>query len=156
GEELLKPKLYGVIVGVSTYRDPALKLRYAAKDARDIAAVLRAQAGGLYREVELKVLVDGEAGIMSVRRALSWLEKQTTSRDVGLVFLAGHGVTDAKNRYFYLTADSDRDDLAATALDGVSLKESTRSLAGKVLVFLDTCFAAQATGSAARGGTDIN
>jgi uncharacterized caspase-like protein len=126
GDDLLKPKLYGVVVGVSAYQAPSLKLKYAAKDARDFAAALTAQKGGLYREVELRVLTDGEATIAEVRRSLTWLERSATSRDVGVVFLAGHGLSDAKNRYYYLTADSKRDELEDTALD--SLTPGARTL----------------------------
>ena len=35
--DLLKPKLYVLVVGVSDYAAPGLKLGYAAKDARDFA-----------------------------------------------------------------------------------------------------------------------
>src|SRR5205814_582364 len=130
------------------------KLKYAAKDARDFAAALKAQEGGIYREVELKVLVDGEASSAAVKRALSWLDKQATSRDVGLVFLAGHGVTDPKGRYHFLTADAVSDELQDTALDSYTLVDRTRALSGKVLVFLDTCFAGKAMGT--RGVVDVN
>jgi hypothetical protein len=155
GEDLLKPKLYGVVVGVSTYQDPSLKLKYAAKDAKDFAAALTAQKGGIYRDVELRVLTDREATTTEVKRSLTWLERSVTSRDVGVVFLAGHGMSDAKNRYYYLTADSRPDELEDTALDSLTLRERAR-LSGKALVFLDTCYAGQAMGTASRGGTDIN
>ncbi|MCK1389032.1 caspase family protein [Bradyrhizobium sp. 21] len=155
-DEGLKPKLYGVIVGVSSYNDKALQLKYAAKDAKDFAAALQLQKGGLYRDVELKVLADAEATLDAIRRSLTWLERSVTSRDVGIVFLAGHGLSDAKNQYYYLAVDSDRKQLEDTALDGVTLRQRTRRLASKVLVFLDTCYAGQALGPAARGATDIN
>src|SRR5262249_6556802 len=74
-------------------------------------------------------------------------------RDVGLVFLAGHGITDTNNRYYYLTSDGDRNELADTALDGSTLTDRTRSVPGKMLVFLDTCYAGQAI--ATRGTTDL-
>jgi WD40 repeat protein len=153
-DDRFKPKLYGVVVGVSNYVNPALKLKYAAKDAKDFAAALQAQKGGLYRDVELTVLTDAEATNAAVRRALTWLKRSVTSRDVGIVFLAGHGQSDA-NRYYYLTADADLNQLEDTALDGVTLRDRTR-LASKVLVFLDTCYAGQAMGSTTRGVTDIN
>ena len=154
-DDALKPKLYAVVVGVSAYPEAALQLLYAAKDARDFAAALLAQKGGLYRDIEIKVLTDAEATTAAVKRSLTWLERSVTSRDVGIVFLAGHGMTDAKNRYFYLTVDSSRDELEDTALDGLTLKDRTR-LAGKTLVFLDTCHAGRAMGPTMRGVTDIN
>lgn len=154
GDDVLKPKLYGVVVGVSAYRDKTLNLRYAAKDARDFAEALKLQKGGLYRDVELKVITDTDATTGEVKRALRWLEQSVTSRDVGVVFLAGHGVTDTKQRYYFLTSDSDAGQPEDTALEGVVLTDRTRSIAGKVLVFLDTCHAGQAM--ATRGGLYIN
>jgi uncharacterized caspase-like protein len=100
------------------------------------------------------VLTDADATTGELKRALSWLERSVTSRDVGLVFLAGHGVTDTKQRYYYLTYDSDARNPEDTALEGVVLTDRTRSIAGKVLVFLDTCHAGQAMAS--RGATYIN
>src|SRR5262249_59418575 len=60
-DDALKPKLYGLIVGVSSYQDTSVKLKFAAKDARDFAAALATPKCGLYRDVELKVLVAGGA-----------------------------------------------------------------------------------------------
>jgi WD40 repeat protein len=154
GDDLLKPKLFAVVVGVSVYRDSRLNLHYAAKDAHDFAEALKLQKGGLYRDVELKVLTDADATTGEVKRALSWLEASVTARDVGLVFLAGHGVTDARQRYYYLDYDSDPNHPEDTAVEDVVLKERTRSIAGKVLMFLDTCHAGQAMAN--RGATYIN
>jgi hypothetical protein len=156
GDDLLKPKLYGLLVGVSTFKDPTINLHYAAKDARDFAEALQAQQGGLYRDVELKVLTDADATTAEIKRGLTWLERSVTSRDVGLVFFAGHGVTDTKNRYYYLTFDSDYKVPEDTALEGLILKDRTRSIAGKVLVFLDTCHAGQAMVTETRGASNIN
>jgi uncharacterized caspase-like protein len=156
GDDAFKPKLYGLLVGVSIYKDPVINLRYAAKDARDFAEALRTQQGGLYREVELKVLTDADATTAEIKRGLTWLERSVTSRDVGLVFFAGHGVTDTRNRYYYLTADSDYRAPEDTALEGLILKDRARAIAGKVLVFLDTCHAGQAMVTATRGASDIN
>jgi WD40 repeat protein len=153
-DDRLKPKLYGLLVGISTYKDSAINLKYAAKDARDFAEALRTQQGGLYREVELKVLTDGEATTAEIKKGLIWLERSVTSRDFGLVFFAGHGVTDTKNRYYYLTADSDYKAPEEGALEGLILKDRARSIAGKMLVFLDTCHAGQAM--VTRGASDIN
>jgi hypothetical protein len=54
-----------------------------------------ARRAGLYREVEVRLPVDGEATRVNILKALQWLDGEVTSRDVGLLFLAGHGVTDA-------------------------------------------------------------
>jgi hypothetical protein len=54
----VKPKLYALAIGVSAYQNPDLQLRFAAKDARDFAAVIARQEGKLYRQVVTKLLPD--------------------------------------------------------------------------------------------------
>ena len=56
----IKPKLYALLVGVSEYADESIRLRFAAKDARDLAAALEKLKGGLYRDVTVKLLTDGQ------------------------------------------------------------------------------------------------
>jgi uncharacterized caspase-like protein len=79
-----------------------------------------------------------------------------TSRDIGVVFLAGHGLQDSRNAYYFLAQNSDRNRLLSTAVEGVTLREQLRSLAGNALVFLGTCYAGQAMGPGTRGISDIN
>jgi hypothetical protein len=42
------------LVGISNYRDPALCLLYASKDAVDMSMELFRQKGGLYRDVNIR------------------------------------------------------------------------------------------------------
>lgn len=154
--EIFKPKLYAVIVGVSDYADPSLKLSYAAKDARDIAHEIATQNGRLYQSVEIKLLDDRTATKDAVLDALAWLEGEVTSRDVGLLFLAGHGVTDTKQRFFYLPVDADTERLRTTAISSDDIMETIGRVAGKALMFIDACHSAaglSATGR--RGAADI-
>jgi hypothetical protein len=41
-----KPALYALLIGVSNSQDDKLRLLYAAKDAAELAAALKAQSGG--------------------------------------------------------------------------------------------------------------
>jgi hypothetical protein len=156
-EEQLKPKLYALVVGISDYDHPDLRLDYGGQDARDVAAALRAQAGGMYRAVEVRLLADREADRASVVNGLTWLERQTTARDVGLLFLAGHGVSDEKNRYYFLPRDADPhpERRRGTAILYTEIREALSGLAGKALAFLDTCHAADVTGGRRRGTVDV-
>jgi hypothetical protein len=155
--ELLKPKLYALVVGISTYRNASYNLNYAAKDARDFAAALMHQKGGLYSEVATRTLFDGSATGSAVRDGLDWLTKQVTSRDVGLVYLAGHGVLDERERFYFLAADGDVARLRATGVPREDIQDALNALAGKALLFLDACHAgAMAGGNKTRGGLDIN
>ncbi|HXM70201.1 MAG TPA: caspase family protein, partial [Thermoanaerobaculia bacterium] len=155
--DLLKPKLYALVVGVSDYAAPGLKLGYAAKDARDFATALQGQRGGLYGSVETRLIIDREATRNSVVDGLEWLEKQVTSRDVGVVFIAGHGVSDEKQNYWFLPADAIPERLRTMAVSQDDIKRTLQGLPGKALLFLDTCHAGQAMASGTRRGTvDVN
>jgi len=144
-EEVHKPKLYVLAVGVSRYQDSRLTLGFAAKDASDIAAVLQRQKGRLYRDVEVKLVTDATATKATkgeVLDALEWLERQITSKDVAVLFLAGHGVNDRNGDYYFLPVDVDTERLKRTGLPG------------KVVVFLDTCHSGNIMGQR-RGAMDI-
>jgi uncharacterized caspase-like protein len=79
-----------------------------------------------------------------------------TSRDVGIVFLAGHGVTDARLAYWYLPADASPDRLRATAVSQDDIRAALQALAGKALLFLDTCHAGRAGSGISGGPFDAN
>jgi WD40 repeat protein len=156
-DELLKPKFYALVVGISAYGNADYNLNYAAKDARDFAAALRNQKGGLSGEVTLRTLADGAASARAIRDGLDWLTKQVTNRDVGLVYLAGHGVLDERERFYFLAADSDTAQLRATAVPREDVQDALNALAGKALLFLDACHAGAVAGtSKTRGVMDIN
>jgi WD40 repeat protein len=140
GADLLKPKLYALVVGVSAYDDPNLALGYAAKDARDFSDALKAQSGRLYGAVETRVLADHDASRDAILDGLDWLSTQVTSRDVGVIFLAGHGVSDTDG-YWYLPADVKLDRIHRTAVSEDDVRRTLSKLPSKVILFLDTCHA---------------
>jgi WD40 repeat protein len=155
--DILKPKLYLLSVGIAEYQDLSLKLGLPAKDAKDFADTMKAQSGGLYGGVEVKLLTDRDATRDGILEGLEWLERQVTSRDVGVVFLAGHGVNDEKNSYWFLPVDANPEKLRTKAVSQDDIKRTLQGLAGKAVLFLDTCHAGRAAGTAStRGATDIN
>lgn len=156
-DDLLRPTLYALVVGVGAYRNPGLApLAYAAKDARDLAAVLSAGKGSLYRDAKVMLLTDADATIAGVRKGLAWLEKEVKSRDVGLVYLAGHGKTDAAGTYWFMTQDSDPNALADAALSRDELLSILPNLAGQPVVLLDTCYSGAVGAVTPRGAVDAN
>lgn len=48
---IVKPTLYILAVGISSYLQPGIRLRYAAKDAVDLAAELKRQEQMLYHHL---------------------------------------------------------------------------------------------------------
>lgn len=153
----LKPKLYALVVGISAYRNKDYTLAFPAKDARGFAAALANQKGGLYSDVQVRTIADGDATAKAIREGLDWLTKQVTSRDVGLVYLAGHGLLDERNRFYFLAADSEREALRATAVPREDIADALDSVPGKALLFLDACHAGAMAGASGRRDTvDIN
>jgi uncharacterized caspase-like protein len=155
-EDLLKPKLYALVIGVSDYMAANLKLDYAAKDAVDFSAALQAQEGGMYSKVEVKRLVDREVTREAIGDGLDWLEQQVTHRDIGIIFVAGHGVKDDQQTYWFLPVDATQLRLKAKAVPQDDLRRTLRNLAGKAILFLDTCHAGQVMREARRGSADID
>lgn len=139
---LTKPVLYVLAIGVSAYVNPDDELRYPAKDARDLAEALKLQEGGLYRDVVVKVIAD--ASQKQVLEGFDWLVKSTTSRDVGMLFMAGHAILDERKDYWFLPRDADRTSLRSTAIPKRELDDTLSRLAGKAVLMLDTCHAGAA------------
>ena len=148
-------RLYLLAVGVSAYRNDALKLRYAANDAEGVVTAFKRQQGGLYREVVPRLLRDGEATRDAILNGLDWLEDKTTKDDVAIVFLAGHGMNDKFGEYYFLAQDSDPNNLKMTGLPNSELAKTLSRVAGKALFFFDTCHSGSVSVSGG-GLPDIN
>jgi len=128
GEVLAKPKLYLLAVGISEYQNPEYRLNLAAKDARDFAAALALQRGKLYRDVEAKILIDRAASRDAVVDGLEWLQKQVTGRDVGMLFLAGHGINSTDGLYYFAPANFDLNAIKRTGVVFTEIKETLSGL----------------------------
>ena len=150
----IKPKLYVLAIGVSKYEDKNLVLQFAAKDAKDFSESFLKQKSGLYRDVVLKVLTDEKATKDEIIDGFDWISKETTSKDVALVFLAGHGINDSGGVYYYLPVNTNLDKLRRTAVPFTEMKNTVASLAGKTILFIDTCHAGNVMGARAVA-TDI-
>lgn len=147
---VIKPKLYVLAVGVANYSSSEIpKLGFSAKDARDFAATMKKQTA-LYREVEVRLLTEAEATRDNVVDGLEWLQKQVTQHDVGMLFMAGHGVNDATAGYYYLPVDANPDKLKRTGVSMADIRGTLASLTGKAVFFIDTCHAGNALGGGRR------
>ncbi|MDB5846846.1 MAG: peptidase caspase catalytic subunit p20 [Rhodoferax sp.] len=146
-----RPALYVLAVGIAKYRDAGLRLDYPAKDATDFAAAFQNQQQGLYRKVVVKLLKDETARRDDVLDGLEWIRREMTARDVGVVFLAGHGVNDSDGVYYYLPQDVDTERLKRSGVIFTEIKNTLAALPGKVLFFVDTCHAGNVLGTGRRG-----
>ena len=147
----LRPALYVLAVGVSKYRDPALQLDYAAKDADDFVKAFKEQENRLYRKVSVKLLRDDKAKRDDILDGLEWIRREMTARDVGVVFFGGHGVNDSDGVYYYLPQDADVDRLKRTGVIFTEIRNTLSALPGKALFFIDTCHSGNVLGTGRRG-----
>ncbi|MES3022139.1 MAG: hypothetical protein V4857_11230 [Pseudomonadota bacterium] len=151
----IKPKLYVLAVGVGAYQHKDITpLALAAKDARDFAGALGRQQGGLYREVEVKLLVDAQATADALVDGLEWLQRSVTQHDVGMVFIAGHGVNDPTQGYTFLPVNADPERLRRTGVAMDEFKKTLAGLPGKAVFFLDTCHSGNVLGAGRRSGAN--
>ena len=120
-------RLFALVVGVSDYSDPAMKLTYAAKDARDFDKALKGQKGAYYVDVETRLLTDREVTRSSIIDGLAWLKTMATNpNDVSVVFLAGHGLTDEKQTYWFFPSDATgSDDVHAKGVSQDEVRQFT-------------------------------
>lgn len=152
------PRLFVLSIGVSQYKSAELTLRYAAHDARDVAALFREQKGGLYGDVEVHLLTDGDATRNRVLDELEWLARQTAPQDVAVLFIAGHGMTDSlSGQYYFMPVDAEPGAVWRSMLPASDLRTTLKSISGKGLVLIDTCFASAAfSGGGLRGTGSVD
>lgn len=150
------PDLYGIIIGVSDFKEPKLNLKFAAKDASDFSKALELSAKQLLdidgkEHVFIQTLVTGgRQGALPVKQdiqnAFAQVALKAKANDILVVYLSGHGLnygTEAVN-FYYLTADASSFDLAGVEkLNAISTKEFADLLrkipARKQVMILDAC-----------------
>ncbi|MFM9960876.1 MAG: caspase family protein [Planctomycetaceae bacterium] len=149
------PSLYVLAIGVKDYEQDALDLRFADEDARRIDRVFREKGAGLFQKIETKLIVNKEATQRGMTTGLSWLKKQMTQHDVGIVFFSGHGDKNATGAFFLLPHDVDPTDLDGTGVSDAQLKGVLQGIPGRVLMMLDACHAGAANGDKRKGATSL-
>lgn len=132
--------LYYIGFGVSKYKDSSLNLDFAAKDAADLGATL-AKATATFSSVHIKTYLDGEVTRQAIGNAKDFL-KDAKPEDTFVLFIAGHGIhnSDKDATYYYLTHDTDRNNIAATAADFSIIENLLQGITPRrKLLLMDTC-----------------
>ena len=134
-----KRKVYVLAIGVSEYENEKLKLRFAAKDASDFVGAISQQKDKAFVEVVPKILTDREATLDGVRKGFDWLSASVGPTDIGMIFLAGHGVDTREGTYYFLPRNAELSQLSSTALSYVELLSALKRVVGSTVLFIDTC-----------------
>ena len=138
--EATRGDLYYIGLGVSKYRDPRLDLKYAHKDATDLAAAFGAGKTA-FTNYHAKTFTDTEVTVATIRAAKDLLRDAKVD-DTVVVFVAGHGMhaRDATADYFFVTHESDPERLAETAASFGLLEDLLQNIPPRrKLLLLDTC-----------------
>ncbi|MFP3040221.1 caspase family protein [Treponema primitia] len=145
GEQAAPPNLWILAVGVNQYSSSQINsLDYCVADARELIDSFSAQEGRRYGKVHSLLIADGASIVptaANIRDNLKFLSG-AGPKDVVLLFLAGHGVSDNSGTFLFLPRDA-----ALTANGGVNPAKaisnndiiSVLDAPGNRLVFIDAC-----------------
>jgi uncharacterized caspase-like protein len=145
GQRPALPNLWILAVGVNSYQDSGIpNLNFCVADAKGVIASLEAQKGKRYANVTSMLIADGEAlapTMNNIRKNLNFFDK-AEERDVVLLFLAGHGVSDNAGKFFFVPNDARRN-ADGTVNEATAITDSdivkVLDRAGNLLVFIDAC-----------------
>ena len=149
-EDLYKPTLYILSIGVSKYKNPTYNLGVADADAEAIAMIFKSEEGKIYQKVVSKLLINHQATRDNILDAIDWLDKEATQKDVVVIFIAGHGVNDERGNYYFINTDADVKKLRRTAVKWIDFEDIVKNLPSKVILFADTCHAGNILGGKRR------
>lgn len=153
-EEIYKPNLYLLAIGVSEYQDSAYNLDVAHKDAEAIASVFAGQRGKLYQTVDIRLLINQDATQDNILDGLDWILRESTQKDLSLLFVSGHGLKDERGNYYFLPYDGDPENIRRTGVLWFNFQDVLTGLPSKVVFMADTCHSGSITGKR-RGVTDL-
>jgi hypothetical protein len=134
-------RYYALIIGNNNYQHFP-NLQTAANDARDLEKILKDKYG-----FETKLLID--AGRFEIHSQLDHFRATLTEKDNFLLYYAGHGELDTKNRRGYwlpvdASADSHVNSIPNYAITDILNNMSVR----QAIVIADTCYSGSLTRSA--------
>ena len=156
------PNLYAVVVGVSDYKGNDLDLKFAAKDAVDMANAIDVSAKKLLntdgKDHVFVYRVHTAAGRdkfpekNTIRQLFSEISSKAQPNDILMIFFAGHGVLESeKSQFYFLTADASGATVSGALKDvGISTEELSDWIkpqvmkAQKRILIFDACNSGQA------------
>lgn len=140
---------WALVIGVSQFKDPAISLKYAAKDATDFAQFLTGSAN--FKSDHVKLLTDADANRGNIVDAVGegFLGK-AKKNDLVVIYVSSHGGADSKSSIplnFLLPCDANARNLLANGIPmewfSQIIEEGIES--DRVVVFLDVCHSGAAT-----------
>lgn len=134
-----------LVIGVANYQEVSRLPEAVLNDARDVADVLGAPDLCGYPVGNVTLLLDQEATLAGIRKALTELAADSTPEDTVVIFFSGHGARfgagDSASSAL-IPYDCRPTDALATTLPEAELSMALASIkASRLLVVLDACHA---------------
>lgn len=143
-KEAIKPAtLHVLAVGVRDYADPEIQpLRFADRDAEEIAAAFQAQQGRLFDRVSATTLLNRAATKQSITEAVEGLKRSVEPQDSVVLFLSSHGFPGEGDQGVYLAPwNLRRSDLPGTGVAWRDLLAALEKVSARSLILIvDHCF----------------
>jgi uncharacterized caspase-like protein len=144
--------LHAIVIGIDQFEDPFIRgLRYARKDAEAVTRLLERVPAG---ERRVTTLLDKQATLRGVQRAMDDLCRAVRPGDLALIYIASHGTPERRSPVtspsaFLVLHDTEYAYIHATGVDlELQLADWMRRIekASVVAVLLDACFSGAAGG----------
>jgi hypothetical protein len=167
-----KPRLHILAIGINAYVDEGStprgakeaeyfpKLNLAVNDATTFANEIKKAASGLYGDVQVRTVLDGEATAAGLEQTFAEKAAEIHPADTFVLFAAAHGTS--SNGHFYLIPQdyqggTNPDALAKRAIGQDLLQKwiANRIKAKKALILLDTCESGALVGDYARSRVGV-
>ena len=139
------PNLWILAIGVNRYDNQTIRdLNYCVRDAQELVNTFKQQEGVRYAKVNSLLIADGSPvppTASNIKRNMNFFSGVSPG-DVVILFLAGHGVSDASGNFIFLPSDAAFDSrgnpLAARTLSSAEIL-AAMNLPCHGLVIIDAC-----------------
>ncbi|MEO6405368.1 MAG: caspase family protein, partial [Ferruginibacter sp.] len=156
-----KPRVYAVVVGISSYENPGIpQLSFAHKDAQVFANYLSSKSGGSVPLDQIRMLLNEQATYAAIYDALNWLLENVKENDLVYFYFSGHGDMENNTIYklgFLLSYNSPRNNYINSAVRIEDLNNIANTLSvkakAKVILITDACHSGKLAGSDFRGNS---
>jgi len=137
------PHLYILTVGIDRYTDTQMNLKYAAKDAKDMATKLFVQAATLFKvwNIHHEIMLDQDVKKSKVMSKVNELAEKIKIGDSFILFFAGHGVL-VRDQYYLITHDYNGKLGDYCMINSNEIVEMSKRIKALSQLFIfDTCYA---------------
>ena len=134
--------LYILAIGLNDYQDPNLgNLRYAEKDARDVIEAISKKHRNTFANIDAQLLVGKDVTSSQISEKINYLADKASASDMAVIFFAGHGLVDERDRYYLSTYNvTDASTPRRGGYSSSTFVEDISYINCKLLVFIDACY----------------